>query len=112
MPTSRNNMNITEIFDYLSDETGKLVLSTSRSNSESIVYGIIEEHYILNNNIRISYGIAAFADSETDGTATVVASVHDVSSDMNCIINLANDCNKAMLNPILLRNIVEDFLDR
>ena len=111
-PPQERNMNITEIFDYLSEDTAKLVMSASNSVSESVIYGIIEERYILSNDARVSYGIAAFADAESDGTATIIASVHDISSDITCIINLVNDCNKALVSPVFLRNIVEDFLGR
>ena len=77
----------------------------------SITYGIIEERYILTDRLRISYGIAAYADAETDANATIVASVHDISSDPNTVTELADICNRLKVPPHLLREVVEDFLE-
>ena len=34
-----------------------------------ITYGVVEEKYVLGKSKRTAYGIAAYADAETDGTA-------------------------------------------
>ena len=47
----------------------------------NVTYGVTEEIYSLGTSSRTSYGIAAYADSEEDGTATIVASIHDVTAD-------------------------------
>ena len=47
----------------------------------TVTYGITEEKYTLGQQTRVSYGIAAYSNPETDGTATVIASVHDISDD-------------------------------
>lgn len=44
-------------------------------------YGITEERYALEKDSRVSYGIAAYSDTDEDGTAMIIASVHDVTSD-------------------------------
>ena len=47
----------------------------------NVTYGVTEEIYSLGASSRVSYGIAAYAYAEEDCTATIVAPVHDVTSD-------------------------------
>lgn len=75
-----------------------------------ITYGISEEIYILNNQKRISYGIVVYSNADQDGTATIVDSVRDVSSNKENITRLVNECNRLRLSPIHLRDVVEDFI--
>lgn len=72
-------------------------------------YGVIEEKYTVGNHSRISYGIAAYADIEHNGTAIVVASVNDITSDRERITQLVDDCNRLNLSLIHLNDVVEDF---
>lgn len=76
----------------------------------SITYGITEEIYSLGTDRRVSYGIAAYANAEEDGTATVVASVHDVTTDKQSLSELVLLCNRSELSVIHLEDAVEDFL--
>lgn len=76
----------------------------------SITYGVTEEIYSLGHSSRTSYGIAAYADSEVDGTATIVASVHDITADKNTLAELVFLCNRLELSTIHLNDVVEDFL--
>lgn len=76
----------------------------------NVTYGITEEVYSLGTDSRISYGIAAYADAAEDGTATVVASVHDVTSDKEALAELVALCNRLELSTIHLKDAVEDFL--
>ena len=76
----------------------------------NITYGVTEEIYSLGHSFRTSYGIAAYADSEEDGTATIVASVHDVTADKQALIELVSLCNRLELSTIHLNDVVEDFL--
>lgn len=76
----------------------------------NVTYGITEEVYSLGSNRRISYGIAAYADAEEDGTATVVASVHDVTADMAALAELVALCNRLELSTVHLEDVIEDFL--
>jgi hypothetical protein len=39
----------------------------------STTYGVTEEIYSLGAHSRTSYGVAAYADAEEDGVATIVA---------------------------------------
>ena len=75
-----------------------------------IVYGIIRETYSLGTETRVSYGIAAYADSDTTGTASVIAAVRDISGSKEKIDALVLLCNRCHLEPIHLQNIIEDFL--
>ena len=77
----------------------------------NITYGLVEEHYAWNGGRRISYGIAIFADADTDGTVTVISSVHDITSDRSRLENLIQRCNDLDLSPIHLEDVVEDFLE-
>ncbi len=76
----------------------------------SITYGLVEERYALNGQERTSYGIAIYADAELDGTATVIASIHDITSDKPKLAALVQQCNLLELSPIHLEDVVEDFL--
>jgi len=71
-----------------------------------IIYGITEETYILENDRRISYGIAIY---DID-ISTVIASKKDLSSDKKAVERLVNLCNQLKLSPIHLDDVAEDFL--
>lgn len=77
---------------------------------KGVTYGILEEKYVLHNQDRIAYGIAAYADAERDGTATVLASVNDITSDKQKLEKLVFYCNQLGLSELHLRDVVEDFL--
>ena len=77
----------------------------------NITYGLVEERYAWNGERRISYGIAIFADADTDGTVTVISSVHDITSDKSKLEDLIQRCNDLALSPIHLEDVVEDFLE-
>ena len=76
----------------------------------TVTYGITEEKYTLGQQTRTSYGIAAYSNSETDGTATVIASVHGISEDKEKLLKLVQTCNCLELSVIHLRDVIEDFL--
>lgn len=76
----------------------------------TVTYGITEEKYTLGQQTRISYGIAAYSNSETDGTATIIASVQDISEDREKLSRLVQTCNCLELSVIHLRDVIEDFL--
>lgn len=75
-----------------------------------IVYGILHETYSLGTEIRVSYGIAVYADPETNGTASVLTVVRDISDNKEKIDALVLLCNSHRLAPIHLQDIIEDFL--
>ena len=76
----------------------------------TVTYGITEEKYTLGQQTRISYGIAAYSNSEIDGTATIIASIHDISEDKEKLSRLVQTCNCLELSVIHLRDVIEDFL--
>lgn len=76
----------------------------------SITYGVTEEVYSLSGNSRRSYGIAVYSNSEIDGTATVLTSVNDISSDREKLEELVEICNRAELSLIHLNDVINDFL--
>lgn len=76
----------------------------------NITYGITEETYSLGNTTRVSYGIAAYADADEDGTATIVASVRDITANRQALTELVSLCNSLELSTIHLMDVVEDFL--
>ncbi len=79
--------------------------------TSTVTYGITEEYYSLGTDSRISYGIAAYADAEEDGTATVLQSVHDITADREKLQALVDICNRFKLSTIHLQDVIEDFLD-
>ena len=76
----------------------------------NVTYGVTEEIYSLGAASRVSYGIAAYADAEEDGTATILASVHDVTDDKHVLDELVSLCNLLELSIVHLMDVVEDFL--
>lgn len=76
----------------------------------NVTYGVTEEIYSLGAASRVSYGIAAYADAVEDGTTTIVASVHDVTSDKQALCELVSICNRLELSSVHLMDVVEDFL--
>ncbi len=76
----------------------------------NVTYALSEEIYKLGNEKRVSYGIVAYANAELDGTATIISSVRDVSSDRQAIVDLISQCNRLQLSPAHLGEVVEDFL--
>ena len=76
----------------------------------AVKYDIIEEKYRFENTCRISYGIAGYADTEKEGTATIVVSVRDVTADKEKLTRLIRICNRLKLSACHLRDVVEDFL--
>ena len=75
----------------------------------TVTYGIVQELYAVETEHRISYGIAAYANMSEDGTATIVASVRDISSDKHQVEELVNLCNHLQLSLLHLDDVIEDF---
>ena len=75
-----------------------------------VTYGISEESYVLNNDCRVSYGIVIYANADQDGTAMIIDSIRDISSDKEKIALLVDECNRHKLSPIHLRDVIDDFI--
>ena len=76
-----------------------------------ITYGTIKEVYSINGDSRISYRIVAYVDADVDGTATIIASIRDVTPNREKIDNLVELCNRLELSVVHLEDVVEDILD-
>lgn len=76
-----------------------------------ITYGILEEVFVIGNERRVSYGIAAYSHAESDGTATVIDSVNDVSTDRSFVSELVSFCNQLSLSTCHLANVINDFIE-
>lgn len=76
----------------------------------TVTYGVIRENYILGTAERTSYGIAAYANADTDSSATVIAHVADITSDEAKAVELAELCTRLELSPMHLYDVVEDFI--
>ncbi len=77
----------------------------------AITYGIVEEIHRVGDACRVSYELAAYADTETDGASAVVLSVHDVTSDKERLCDLIDKCNEEKLSLIHMKDVVMDFLE-
>ena len=76
----------------------------------TITYGVVAEMCSLGSQSRTAYGIVAYADADEDGTATVVASAHDITNDRCRAEQLADKCNRGNLALCHFDDVIEDFL--
>ncbi len=76
----------------------------------TLTYGIVEEKYTLNGQSRIAYGMALYANAVEDGTATIIASARDLTSDKARLEALVANCNRLELSSIHFDDVIEDFL--
>ncbi len=83
-----------------------------KDDTQDIRYGLSEEKYFFENGERISYGIVAYADSQADGSASIVASFHDLSVDKSVLEKLVDDCNRLHLSLLHFSDTIADFLAR
>ena len=72
-------------------------------------FGITEQTHTLDGKIRISFGIAVYSDPESEGTATILESVGDISSNRQNLLELIDKCNSLELSIIHLYDVIEDF---
>ncbi len=73
-------------------------------------YGIIEEVYSIGENTRKAYGVAVYADADKDGTATIIASIHDVTADESTLKELVDLCNSLDLSLCHFVDVIENFI--
>ena len=74
----------------------------------NIKYALVEEKYIYEDTARVSYGIAAYANTE-HGCGDIVLSVHDITSDRTRLSELVESCNRLKLSTLHLNDVIEDF---
>ena len=75
-----------------------------------ITYAIIEEKYDHLNGYRVSYGIAMYSNVKKGKEASLVDSIHDITSDKKKLEKLVADCNRLQLSSVHIVDVVEDFL--
>ena len=73
-------------------------------------YEITEDVYLHDSELCRSYGIAAYAESENDGTATILLLFNDITCDKERIEKLVSELNRLQLSVLHLRDVIEDFL--
>ena len=76
----------------------------------AITYGVSKETYSYQGQTRTTYGLVAYADADTDGTATIVASARDLSDNRQSVEALASKCNQGNLSLHHFYDVIEDFL--
>jgi len=76
----------------------------------TVVYGIIEETYVLGEKSRVSYGIAAYANAEVDETVTIIESIRDISSNKQKLLELVERCNRSGLSIEHFHDVIDDFI--
>lgn len=77
----------------------------------TITYGMITETYEgEEGERRVSYGMAAYADAEKNGTTSIVASAADISGNRERVSVLVKLCNEGQLSLCHFADVIEDFL--
>jgi len=74
----------------------------------TVRYAVITERYGHVNGSRDCYGLAAYADGNCEESP--VAVIHDITTDQQALVHLAETCNRLQLSILHIRDIVEDFL--
>ena len=77
-----------------------------------MTYDVLREGISTDDTRRIFYGIVVYYESKGNGTATVLASVRDITEDREAISGLVSLCNRRKHSPVHLFDVVEDFLSR
>ena len=75
-----------------------------------ITYGVSKEIYQLGKSKRTAYGLVAYADAKSEGTAIIVASARDITNYRDRAEELAAICNRLGLSLIHFDDVIEDFL--
>ncbi len=80
-------------------------------DSKPYTYGVIREEYLRpdGRRDRVAYGVAAYAHARETGTATVVASVHDMTARREAALALVDRCNRCGLSPCHLSEVAEEL---
>ena len=81
---------------------------THNDHIPAYVYGRIEETYHTDTGYRVAYGIAAYAHPTDTESATIVASVRDVTQNRAAMDELIRQCNAGGLSPAHLQDVIED----
>lgn len=74
-----------------------------------VAYGLIAEEYTLQNHTRKAYGVAAYAHPKLTGSTVVITAVRDITSDRQAVAALVALCNRMLLSPVHLADVIDDF---
>lgn len=77
----------------------------------TITYGITEGKHTIEGTIYTSYGIIVYDNAACDNSNTGIASIQDITSDKNKLLNLLTKLNTMHLSIIHLNDIIEDYLE-
>lgn len=75
-----------------------------------LTYGIIRETHEVSGNTRESYGIAAYFNTETDGSACVLYAARDLSRERAPLEALVERLNRECASELHFEELIEDFL--
>ena len=78
------------------------------SHTSDHAYGLIREEYHLGEDCRVAYGIAVYAHPAVTGSASMIASVRDLSADRASVEELVRQCNENRLSPAHLFDVADD----
>ena len=76
----------------------------------TVTYGIIKEVYTFQGERRVSYGVAAYADADLNGTSAVIASIHDITSDRESLSERIQKFNRSALSVLHFDDAITDLL--
>ncbi len=82
---------------------------THDETSPRYTYGCVREEYTVNGQSRVAYGIAVYAHPHESGSASIVASVRDITHDRAALEGLIRRCNDGNLSPVHLADMIDDF---
>ncbi len=76
-----------------------------------ISYAIIQEEYGIPTHSHISYGLAAYVETDGAEMPTILATVSNITSRRADLEALADLCNRLELSIVHMRDVVEDFME-
>ena len=76
----------------------------------SITYGIIRETYESDGQTRRAYGIAAYANAETEGTSCVLYAARDLCGEREPLDELVRRLNREEASALHFGELINDFL--
>lgn len=72
------------------------------------MYMTVKSYYHNESVDRVGFGIAV--TEEVDGEIIILETIADISDDRHVVDQLVTLCNKLLLDPCQLQNVVEDYL--
>lgn len=76
-----------------------------RNDNKVERYVLLEDNLVFEENTYLTYGIAVAESDKTHGEE-----YHNISTDRDAVFSLVKRCNELLLDPVHLKDVVEDFL--